>query len=357
RVFLGMQIQCAQCHDHPTDPWKRVQFHEFAAFFAGTNARRNQQTKSVSVVARGGIPRYTMPDKSDPQKQVAIAPKFFLAKASEPPLPPLTAQQRRDLVASYITGQDNPWFAKAYINRIWYSLLGDSFFMPIDDIGPTREVQNPELLDTLATEWTQTGYDVRWLFRLVLNTKAYQRASRSSRSATTQTPFAANSPSRLRADQIVRSLAQALDFTPGLNRPGNRPNAKGKAAKKAAGANGALARQGGPNNPLVLFGVDPSIPSDDVLGTIPQALFLMNSPQLNRAMSAQNNTMLGKVLNSTPDNRAALETIYLNVLGRRPNTDEIRTSGHYLAKIGNRKEGFEDILWALINSTEFISRK
>jgi hypothetical protein len=212
------------------------------------------------------------------------------------------------------------------------------------------------LLDALATEWTQTGYDVRWLFRLVLNTKAYQRASRSSRSATTQTPFAANSPSRLRADQIVRALAQALDFTPGANRFGNRLNAKGKAAaKKAAGA--ALARQGGPNNPLVLFGVDPSTPSEDVLGTIPQALFLMNNPQLNRAMSAQNNTMLGKVLNSTPDNRAALEAIYLNVLGRRPNTGEIQTSGHYLAKIGNRKEAFEDILWALINSTEFISRK
>jgi hypothetical protein len=106
-----------------------------------------------------------------------------------------------------------------------------------------------------------------------------------------------------------------------------------------------------------LFGVDPSTPSDDILGTIPQALYLMNGPQLNNAMQAKNGTILGEILTQTPDNRKALNALYLRVLAREPNAKEVQVCGKYLTNVGDRREAFEDILWSLINSTEFITRR
>ena len=107
----------------------------------------------------------------------------------------------------------------------------------------------------------------------------------------------------------------------------------------------------------ILFGVDPSTPNDEVLSTIPQALFLMNSSQINKAIEAGKGTVLGEILSSTPDNRAALEALYLRVLSRRPSPKEVEVCGRYLQAVGDRREAFEDILWSLINSTEFVSRR
>jgi Protein of unknown function (DUF1549)/Protein of unknown function (DUF1553) len=366
RVFMGVQIQCAQCHDHPNDPWKREQFHEFAAFFAGTRSRRAGGQTVAQAKAKGvqpafevvaqGRPNYTMPDLKDPQKQIPVKPHFFLASKTEAVPESLSVNQRRTLVASYVTGQDNPWFAKAFVNRMWTSLMGEGFYNPVDDMGPTRAPNMPELLDALATQWQEGGYDIKWLFRTILNTKAYQRESRASNTAAGRTPFASNCPSRLRSDQILDALVQALNLP--LDRAGGRGAALGKAAaKKAAGA-GPLALRNNPRFAInLLFGVDPSIPSDDVLGTIPQALFLMNSQPINRAIQASNGTVLGEILSATPDDRQALEALYIRVLARRPNAKEVSTCGRYLETVGNRREAFEDILWSLINSTEFLSRR
>ncbi len=213
RVFLGVQIQCAQCHDHPSDPWKREQFHEFAAFFSGLQARRNPSVEngpSLDVLDRKGNVGYKMPDLKDPNKQIPVEPKFFLASSSGPLPANLSAAQRRKLAASYVTGQDNPWFARAFVNRVWYALVGEGFYSPVDDLGPTRESRAPEVLDKIAGEFSASGYDVRWLFRTILNTKAYQREFRSITTSAGRTPFAANCPSRLRADQIMDALGQAL---------------------------------------------------------------------------------------------------------------------------------------------------
>jgi hypothetical protein len=106
-----------------------------------------------------------------------------------------------------------------------------------------------------------------------------------------------------------------------------------------------------------LFGVDPSTPNDEVLGTIPQALFLMNSPQVNRAVEAGRGTVLGEILAAAPDDRTALEAVYLRVLSRRPSAQEVELCGRYLRGVRDRREAFEDILWGLVNSTEFVSRR
>jgi hypothetical protein len=341
-----------------------------------------------------------MPDKDDPNKQIPIAPRFFLASSkSEPSLPEtLGAIERRELGASYVTGQDNPWFARAYVNRIWYALMGESFYDAIDDLGPERTPKAPEVVETLAREWQNGGYDVRWLFRTITNTHAYQRRVRSTANPAGKTAFASNCPARLRSDQIVESLVEALglpeDLTPppNPNNPGNRgPLAKG-AATKAIGQPPAIARllaknetqnpknvaqatglgaapvQAKGQNKLVrlggprvlfnaLFGVDPSVLNDEVLGTIPQALFLMNGPLVHNRTQAKPGTVLGEILMAAPDDRAALNALYLRVLSRPPTPKEVETCAHYLRQVGNRVEVFEDIYWALINSTEFISRR
>ena len=129
------------------------------------------------------------------------------------------------------------------------------------------------------------------------------------------------------------------------------------AAGKAKGA-GALARRFGPRFGFnQIFGVDPSMPNDDVLGTIPQSLFLMNGTVVNRAIEARPGTVLGEILSSTPDNLVALKNLYVRVLAREPSANEIKTCGRYVETVGNRREAFEDILWSLINSTEFITRR
>ena len=370
RIFLGVQIQCAQCHDHPNDSWKRQQFHEFASFFAGTRIRRVGQTQpQIFEVVAPGKPRYTMPDLKNPQTQIAVAPKFFLASAVKPLPNGLSAADRRHAGAAFVTGQDNPWFAKAYVNRVWYALTGDAFTLPVDDMGPQRAAKAPEVLEALASQWQKGGYDVRWLFRTILNSRAYQREVRSTFSASGRAPFAANCPSRLRADQILDSLAQALNLPldgaggagPGMLAKGANKKGLGADVKDTAGkvkGAGGMARRFGPRFGFnLIFGVDPSMPNDDVLGTIPQALFLMNAPQINRAMEGRPGTVLGEVLAATPDNRAALNALYVRVLAREPSPSEVKTCGRYVETVGNRREAFEDILWTLINSTEFITRR
>jgi hypothetical protein len=354
RVFMGVQIQCAQCHDHPSDPWKRQQFHEFAAFFSGIKSRRAEAAEKgkppVFMVVAQGATHYTMPDLKHPEKKVPVSPRFFLNDAprvSEQ----VKAEERLKLVARYVTDPENPWFARSFINRVWYCLMGEGFYNPVDDLGPTRTPNSPEILDLVAEQWRDSGFDIRWLFRTILNTDAYQRASRSTNTAAGRTPFASNVPSRLRADQIYDALTHALDLEHERGQAGAIP-AKGKTA-------GAV-RPRGPagREPFVkTFGVDPSTPNDDVLGTIPQALFLMNGALVTREVQARPNSMLGYLLMTHPDNRSVLEVVYLRVLGRRPSEKEVRTCSNYLNNVGDRGEAFEDILWALLNSTEFLSRR
>ena len=364
RVFLGIQIQCAQCHDHPSDPWKRQQFHEFAAFFSGVKSKRVQRPgmgqKAVFEITHAGPTRYGMTDLKDPDKKIPVSPRFFLNES------PQVSEQvktrgRLALAAGYVTSPDNPWFARAFINRVWSTLIGEGFYDLVDDLGPTRTSHSDDLLDGLADQWRERDYDVRWLFQTILNTKAYARDSRATNSAAGRVPFAANVPSRLRADQIYDALAQTFNIEQTLKKRAlvALTGAK-KGGKKAVSAQ---ALNEGNVEDVVrklvdqTFGVDPSTPSGDVVGTIPQALYLMNSPLVTRSVQARPETMLGRLMAGAGSPKEAVEVLYLKTLARRPNPKELSTCLRYLDTVGDRREGFEDILWGLVNSTEFISRR
>ena len=312
RVFMGVQIQCAQCHDHPTDPWTRKQFHEFAAFFAGLRQPPGQPAGQgqlrVFEVAAQRVPRYTMPDLKDPQKQIPIAARFFLASRSRRSKRP-DLRPRRALAASFVTGQDNPWFAKAFVNRLWYALIGTGFYNPVDDIGPNRSATAPEVLEALAAQWQEGGYDVRWLFRTILNTKTYQREVRSlGRPNQALVRLGLPAPAPLTSSSMRSAMLSTCRWTA---RPGNGHASRRRASGPIRPPRCTVGPVQ-PRTPVQLHfrrrSLDPERgrPRDDSAGPLPDEQPAAQ-PGDQRFREA---TILGRILADNADDHDALEALY-----------------------------------------------
>jgi hypothetical protein len=432
RIFLGIQIQCANCHDHPTDKWKRQQFHQLAAFFPRVTVRRmkgstdprefevasyeepaangrgkgkgkgggaggylehperlfarfdrnhdgkitkaevkntqfekqfdrllTQSGKKDGLTLKdikelpppGGPNRPTaehfMSDLKNPSsKGTKMEPIFFVN--GKRPKSGLPDEERRHALAKYLTADADPWFSRAYVNRIWNEMVGEGFYMPVDDMGPQRQARMPEVLDLLADAWVANKYDVQWLFRTVARTETYQREIRPKDPSVEAPPvFAASSPKRLRADQLFNAITKVLGI-------------EGVDPKESEGP-----MQGGKKRPLrnpraqfaFLFGYDPSTSSDDLTGNVPQALFMMNSRLINNLIHAQGKTRLATILDKYPDNKDAVREVYVLTLAREPSDKEEKVCLNYVKNVGNRPEGFEDVMWSLMNSSEFLSKR
>jgi hypothetical protein len=347
RVFLGVQLQCAQCHNARTEPWKREQFHELVAFFG-----RAKIVQHKDVTGRG-TPyaiegreegQYRMTDKQDPKHLIVMTPRFLTGQAVS-----LDASdtERRAALAHCLTSPKNPWFAKSYVNRMWTTLMGWGFYAGVNDLGSGPAPRYPEVLDELAADWTNTGYDIRWLFRTLANTQAYQRHLQPR----TQSELSASiavCPSRLRPEQIFEALVKALGFS---------ENDKSIPAP-APSAAPAVARHTGLRHMIYqAFKVDPSLPAEEVQGTIPQALLMMNSVLVNTFVAAKGKTYLAEALGKGLPDDEILHALYERTLARMPSADEIAICKRYLKKVGNRKEAFEDVFWSLVNSTEFLTKE
>ncbi len=363
RIFLGIQVQCAQCHDHLTDRWKRTQFHELSAFFARVAVRRNRdeggKAPNFSAIAtddpdgdgvplknkgkgRGRPREHYMPDLDDPSaKGTLMQPVFFLT--GQKLEPGASDAERRAALAEWVVSDDNPWFAKAFVNRVWAELTGRGFYEPIDDLGPDRTCEIPKAMDFLASQFRQHEYDIKWLYRTIASTAHYQRAESAGQAATTAQQTLCTCTQRLRADQLFDTLTAALDVDVDRIETGGSDKRKFGLRTPRGQFNQA-------------FGFDPSSPDDDVQLSIPQALLLMNSPQLAAAMSGKRPTGLKQLLETTTDDQAVVEELYLRCLGREPRDSETATCLSYLREVGNRTEAFEDILWSLVNSTELLYR-
>jgi len=426
RVFMGIQIQCANCHNHPWDRWKREQFHEIAAFFPRVTVRRTDPNnlgswEVVSFDARSdrgnmranlmanadGIFRFAdrnrdgslskteaentpigrlfdrvlqnadknkdgklslaefkemppppeqpgrgnsehfMPDLNNPASQgTRINPKFFLT--SNQTVRDLDDLDRREWFAEELTSPKNEWFAKAIVNRIWGEMTGQGFYMPIDDIGPDRKCSNPEALEALSKGFTAQKYDLQWLFRTIALTETYQRQMQAKVLSEDAPAFASATPTRLRGDQLYGSLIKVL----GIEEPRNQGLRPGQ-----GGAQNRFAARSPRDAFNQVFGFDPSTQQDDITGNVPQALFLMNSPQIASQVRADGNTRLAELLRKYSDDSDALNELYLMVLAREPSKKELAICQSYLQQLGNRREAFEDLMWSLLNSSEFLSKR
>jgi hypothetical protein len=357
RLFMGVQIQCAECHDHPTDRWKRQQFHELAAFFPRVAVRpvRDGERRSFEVVSLsrpigrrspGATERvkleHYMPDLENPSAAgTLVKPVFFPTGQSL--RTGASDRERREQLAEWITARGNGWFSKAIVNRMWGELVGQGFYEPLDDLGPDRKPVAPNVLDYLASQFTEHRYDLKWLIRTIAATSAYQRESRSRQDAAPTVAFTSNCPQRLRADQLFDSLSDVLglaDFAP----------------RRAYGPRARFNNPRGQINQT--FGYDPSGRRDELTGSIPQALLLMNSPELARGMSSQRpQAPLGKLIAQKANDETIVGELYLRCLARAPNDAELQACLAYVKAASNRGEALEDVLWALVNSTEFLHRK
>lgn len=420
RIFLGIQITCANCHDHPSDVWKREQFHQLAAYFPRVSLRQTivdgERTLIVSsvnsagnrfgeqlrqnpeqfvarmdrnrdgkvskdeaaglpriaaifetLVALGdsnkdgglsveelkrlpppqqqgrGTPEYYMPDLNNPASRgTPVQPVFFVD--GSPAKPRLDDLPRRSALSEKVTSPENPWFARALVNRMWNELLGEGFYMPVDDLGPERQPRHPEALAALSEAFTASGYDLKWLLRTITNTQAYQRQARARESGDEVPPFAAVLPTRLRADQLYTAMTQVLEIE-----------------DLAAGAMFRRGMAPGQRSPRALFqqlfAVDPSAPYEDITGNVPQALFMLNAPVLQALTQARGNTRLASLLRRFPADEEALDELYFAVLCREPSPRERQIGLEYIAQVGNRAEAFEDLFRSLLNSTEFVTRR
>jgi hypothetical protein len=346
RVFLGIQIQCAQCHDHPSDQWKRVQFHELAAYFARTQQRPMRvQGAGLQGMELISTPRgeHEMPSSNDPKKTFLTHPRFLDGSS---PGANLADMARRRALANTITSKKNYWFAGAYVNRIWGELMGQSFYEPVDDMGPKKEAVFASVLTRLTGAFRGTNYDIKGMFRSVMNSQTYQRQIRPGESADQHLHFAAAYPTRLRPDSLWGSLTTVLGTMGGgqVNRP--RPGKGG--ALYGSGLEGLVNEE---------FKFDPSSKPDEVEGSISQALLMMNNPAINQKIAARGTNVLNRILTSYPQDAEAIRMIYLKTLARKPTDGEMEKFMTYVPTAETRTEAYEDLLWAILNSTEFQTKR
>lgn len=360
RIFLGIQIQCAQCHDHPTDRWKREQFHEFAAFFPRAALRRSPSADGRAGIELAsfddgpearrpgsfgqGAREHFMPDLKDPASRGTLMTPALFATGDRLQTG-ATDDERRGALAEWMTSPNNPWPARAFVNRLWAELVGEGFCEPIDDLGPDRSSSAPQTFDYLADRFAASGYDVKQLVRTIAGTDAYQRESRRRRRLD-EPPFTANVAYRLRSDQLYDALVAVTGFDPDAAQRTTAPP-----------MNVPRPPQGARVQFAAVFGYDPSLRRDDVGSSIPQALALMNSPNTARATAVVRDARLPTAqIAALGDEQAVLE-VYLRVLAREPNEAETAVARDYLQSASSRPEAIEDLFWSLLNGKEFAYRR
>ena len=346
RVFLGVQIQCAQCHNAKTEPWKREQFHELAAFFGRARLIQHKDVDGRGTpyaIESRADGQYFMTDKKAPDRLLAMQPRFLTGESVGIDA---NDQERRQALARFLTRPDNPWFARCYVNRMWTALMGWGFYPTVTDLGSGVDPRCPEVLQLLEKAWIASGYDMRWLFRTITLTAAYQRQFQPPGPA--GKPVVSICPERLRAEQLFEALQKALGFD---------ENDKSIPAPAPSSAPAVQRHTGLRNMVYQTFKVDPSLPQDEVHGTIAQALLMMNSALVGTRTVARGKTILATLLSQGKPDEEIVTALYERVLARKPTAEELAICQRYIRKVGDRSEAFEDVLWTLVNSTEFLLKK
>lgn len=334
RAFLGVRLDCAECHDHPFQPWKQADFQGLAAFFGQT-----KQQPFTGIADLDG--EYVVENRLTLEKET-VAPRVpFQAE-----LLPAAGTRRRQL-AAWVTHRDNRAFSRAVVNRFWAELFGRPLVEPIDDIQSAGEP--PPVLDILAKEFVDHGFDLRRLIRVIATTEVFRLDSRSGPGSPGDeiTPdheaaWAAFPISRLRPEQVVGGLLQSASLAT-IDYESHIVVRIGR----ATGQNDFIKRYGD-------LGEEEFAPQG---GTIPQRLLMMNGQQLQDRIGqnplANAATQIAML---APSDEKAVETAYLAALTRRPTADEAKHFGAVLAdKTDQRSRNLrlEDLYWCLLNSTEF----
>lgn len=334
--FLGIQLQCAQCHNHPFTSWQQTEYWGMAAFFSKVRADNPKNANKGGDNSKIGVTEGNGPSRQKdffPESAKNVPAKFLGGES--PRLRP--GEPYRPVLAKWMVAPENPYFARALVNRIWAHLFGRGIVHPVDDMMPENEPSHPELLDALARHIGTVGeFDVKYLIKAICLSETYQRTSKpTSDNQADVKLFSHMTIKVLSPEQLFDSLVQVTG-----------PTRTGTLAKKDSGQRGLPANARTQFVDFFLAGAEEANPVDYEAG-IPQALRLMNSPIANNPAALRAITAGA----SRPED--AIERIYLAALSRRPTADEARVLTQYVAKAPNPMTAYGDILWAVLNSSEF----
>lgn len=354
KYFLGMQVQCTQCHNHPFNPtFKQDQFWGMNAFFRQTMSDRregggmmapanlmnqdfagesgsNPKEAEVFYELRNGEMRAALPTFVD---GTTIDPSGYLDEVN-----------RREKLADLIVRSE--YLGKAIVNRTWGKMLGYGFTKPVDDMGPHNEPSHPVLLEKLGKIFADNGHDLRRLYRWIALSEAYSLSSRFGEKNKADDPSLGEKPlfshfyvRQMQAEELYESLLVATEAE----------KSKGSYEEQEKTKSDWLQQF------TIAFGTDEGDESTTFNGTIPQALMMFNGDLVQRATDAEPGSFLHKIANGKMKGPQRVEFLYLSALARKPTKTEMQLAVQLLTlRKGDVKAALQDVWWALLNSNEFI---
>jgi hypothetical protein len=362
-LFMGLQLQCAECHNHAfIREWKQTDFWGVAAFFSQTRSSGGQMGGQNSAVAisegaaasAGGRPGFggrgrptlagaqiEIPDATDPRRRTGkiVKAKFFLA--DEPTLG--EKGPYRPVFADWLVSAQNKYFAPAAMNRLWAHFFARGFVNPLDDMHDDNPASHPELLKVLADEFRASGFDQKHLIRVICNSQAYQRTSKTVKENEQDTQLFSHQAIKIMHPEVLYdSLCTALGTSELRTTSGGGPVGFGGAGR------GTVAT---PRTSFVNFfstKEDGDDPTEMSFG-VPQYLRLMNSKPFN-----EGGAVIEKLLKEEASTDKVIETLFLATLSRRPTETEAKKFAAYVARKEEPKDGYIGALWVLVNSAEFV---
>jgi hypothetical protein len=336
-LFLGVQLQCAQCHDDPYRSWAQKDYWSLAAFFGKVNGDFNKISEGPPAA------QITIPKSAFKNAGSTIPAAFLDGKTFTPGSEPL-----RKPFVDWLTGKDNPYFAPSFANRLWFSFFARGLVHPVDDFRELNPPSHPGLMKLLANEFAASGFDVKHLIRCVCSSAAYQRTSRvpagmSDEAVASLTAAFGRMPLRvMTADVLYDSLKLAYG-DPKLDLRGFDP--------KDGIGNGESAPVADPYLEFLRrFGTNEDDATDFTHG-IPQMLTMINHPRLlagSKALEA----FLKRKPEPTPEQ--TVEWLYLSTLSRRPTAEELAEAIRYLKKVKDGSKAPVGVLWTLVNRSEYL---
>lgn len=362
-AFLGVRLECAQCHKHPFDCWTQSDYRAWANVFGQIQFGSSPEV-TAAVASRLEKRRKAPQDKAGPplprlrEVYVSTEPRRRLRDPeSGQPLPaqtlggPAIARQgdARVRLCNWLTAPDNSYFARAFVNRVWAHYFGVGLVMPVDGFSAANPPSNEPLLDALARDFIAHHFDIRHLEKMIVHSRTYQLSSKpNATNAGDRSNYARSYPRRMMAEVVVDALDAALGATENFG-PGLPPRCRAIEIAPNRVRNDYL------TTIFRIFGRPARTTTCDCERSaepaVPQTLFLMSDPVLLKKLSSGR---LSKLLAEKKKDADVVEELFLTTLSRSPDEHERKAALKHVAGKKDRKQAFAGILWALINTREFI---
>lgn len=370
--FLGVRLQCAQCHKHPFAPWTQEDFQNFSRFFEGmkygvppeSRNRYRELAGQVGLNVRGDdgtninndVLRQAQRGRTIPWREL-----YFDVPQASRSLDLLRSgtvvlrdtQDPREPIMAWMSQADNPWFARAFVNRVWASYFHRGLIDPPDDLNPANPPSHPALIDWLADEFTHHGMDMKWLHRTITASDAYQRSwVPNETNREDRRNFSRMIPRRMPAEVIYDSVKQSLagsEFSDEVRSDLSR-RAIGHLSMRLAGTY-AMQVFGKPDRAVNCDCERVNQPS------LLQAIFLQNDPLMDDRLSESGwltSLEEQQADGSLPPHESLVREAWLRTLSREPTAEETTRGVQHLATAESTVEGLRDLLWALLNTKEFV---